>query len=122
MADDKLRCAWATNELSILYHDKEWGVPVHDDRLLFEFLILEGAQAGLSWDTILRKRARYREVFDNFDPAKIARYDARKKRSLLKDAGIIRNRLKIDSTISNAKAFLAVQKEFGSFDKYIWQF
>ena len=116
------RCHWASNEWNIPYHDEEWGVPVHDDRLLFEFLILEGAQAGLSWDTILRKRARYREVFDNFDPAKIARYDARKKRSLLKDAGIIRNRLKIDSTISNAKAFLAVQKEFGSFDKYIWQF
>src|SRR5499425_2513673 len=116
------RCHWASNEWNIPYHDEEWGVPVHDDRLLFEFLILEGAQAGLSWDTILRKRARYREVYDNFDVAKIARYDTRKKRALLKDPGIIRNRLKIDAAISNARAFLEVQREFGSFDKYIWQF
>jgi DNA-3-methyladenine glycosylase I len=117
-----VRCHWAGNEWNVPYHDEEWGVPVHEDRLLFEFLILEGAQAGLSWDTILRKRARYRQVFDNFDPAKVARYDARKKRALLKDPGIIRNRLKIDSAISNARAFIAIQKEFGSFDKYIWQF
>src|SRR5215470_249887 len=119
---DRVRCNWASNEWNMPYHDNEWGVPVHNDRTLFEFLILEGAQAGLSWDTILRKRARYREVLDGFDPAKVARYDARRKRALLKDPGIIRNRLKIDSTVSNAKAFLAVQKEFGSFDSYIWQF
>jgi DNA-3-methyladenine glycosylase I len=119
---EKVRCRWASNEWNIPYHDEEWGVPVHDDRVFFEFLILEGAQAGLSWDTILRKRDRYRELFDNFDPAKVARYDARKKRALLKDPGIIRNRLKIDSAVTNAQAFLAVQKEFGSFDKYIWQF
>ena len=104
------------------YHDEEWGVPVHDDRVLFEFLILEGAQAGLSWETVLRKRERYREVFDGFDAEKIARYDTRKVRSLLADPGIIRNRLKISSTISNARAFLDVQREFGSFDAYIWQF
>jgi DNA-3-methyladenine glycosylase I len=119
---EKVRCRWASNEWNIPYHDEEWGVPVHDERTFFEFLILEGAQAGLSWDTILRKRDRYRELFDNFDPAKVARYDARKKRALLKDPGIIRNRLKIDSAVTNAQAFLAVQKEFGSFDKYIWQF
>jgi DNA-3-methyladenine glycosylase I len=116
------RCAWARNELSIPYHDTEWGVPVHDDRLLFEFLVLEGAQAGLSWDTILRKRARYREVFDNFDPAVVARYGKRKVNSLLRDEGIIRNRLKIASAIGNAQAFLKVAEEFGSFDAYIWQF
>src|SRR5207249_12272216 len=116
------RCHWASNEWNIPYHDSEWGVPVHDDRLLFEFLILEGAQAGLSWDTILRKRDRYREVFDNFDPAKVARYDAKKKRSLLADPGIIRNRLKIDATITNAQLFLKTQDEFGSFDNYIWRF
>jgi DNA-3-methyladenine glycosylase I len=104
------------------YHDREWGVPVHDDRVLFEFLILEGAQAGLSWETILNKRENYRRAFDKFDARKIARYDAKKVRALLKDPGIVRNRLKVSSTISNAKAFLAVQKEFGSFDKYIWQF
>jgi DNA-3-methyladenine glycosylase I len=104
------------------YHDEEWGVPVHDDRCLFEFLTLEGAQAGLSWETVLRKRERYREVFDGFDASKIARYDARKVRELLADPGIIRNRLKISSTISNAQAFLEVQREFGSFDDYIWQF
>ena len=116
------RCAWAKNELSIPYHDAEWGVPVHDDRLLFEFLVLEGAQAGLSWDTILRKRARYREVFDNFDPAVVARYGKRKVNTLLRDAGIIRNRLKIAAAIGNAQAFLKVAEEFGSFDAYIWQF
>jgi DNA-3-methyladenine glycosylase I len=108
--------------LNIPYHDVEWGVPLHDDRAFFELLILEGAQAGLSWDTVLRKRARYREVFDGFDVGKVARYDQKKARDLLKDAGIIRNRLKIAAAISNAQAFLKVQKEFGSFDKYIWQF
>ena len=116
------RCPWAANEWNIPYHDEEWGVPIHDDRLLFEFLILEGAQAGLSWDTILRKRARYQEVFDNFDPQLVARYDARKVRALLKDPGIIRNRLKIAATISNARAFLKIQEEVGSFDAYIWKF
>jgi DNA-3-methyladenine glycosylase I len=104
------------------YHDEEWGVPVHDDRLLFEFLILEGAQAGLSWQTVLRKRDRYREVFDGFDAARIARYDARKVRTLLGDPGIIRNRLKIAATISNARALLDTQEKFGSFDTYLWQF
>jgi DNA-3-methyladenine glycosylase I len=117
-----IRCHWAQKEINVPYHDEEWGVPVHDDRILFEFIILEGAQAGLSWDTILAKRARYREVFDNFDAEKIACYDKKKVAALLKDAGIIRNRLKIASTISNAQAFLKVQKEFGSFDKYLWQF
>ena len=117
-----IRCRWATGELNIPYHDEEWGVPLHDDRGLFELLILEGAQAGLSWDTVLMKRARYRQVFDGFDVEKVARYDKRKVRELLKDAGIIRNRLKIAATISNAQAFLKVQEEFGSFDKYIWQF
>jgi DNA-3-methyladenine glycosylase I len=116
------RCRWATSELNIPYHDGEWGVPLHEDRGLFELLILEGAQAGLSWDTVLMKRARYREVFDGFEVAKVARYDKKKVRALLKDAGIIRNRLKIASTISNAQAFLKVQEEFGTFDKYIWQF
>jgi len=116
------RCHWATSELNIPYHDEEWGVPLHDDRGLFEFLILEGAQAGLSWDTVLMKRARYREVFDGFGVEKVARYDKKKVRELLKDAGIIRNKLKIAATISNAQAFLEVQEEFGSFDKYIWQF
>jgi DNA-3-methyladenine glycosylase I len=106
----------------VAYHDKEWGVPVHDDRRLFEFLILEGAQAGLSWETILNKRENYRRAFDRFDAKKIARYDQRKVRELLGNAGIVRNRLKIAATISNAEAFLAVQKEFGSFDRYIWQF
>jgi DNA-3-methyladenine glycosylase I len=106
----------------IRYHDEEWGVPVHDDRALFEFLILEGAQAGLSWETVLRKRKRYREVFDEFDAAKIARYDAKKVRALLADPGIIRNRLKISAAVSNAQAFLTVQREFGSFDAYLWQF
>jgi DNA-3-methyladenine glycosylase I len=116
------RCHWAAKEVNIPYHDEEWGVPLHDDRGLFELLILEGAQAGLSWDTVLMKRARYREVFDGFDPEKVARYDKKKVRELLKDAGIIRNRLKIASTISNAQALLKVQQEFGAFDKYIWQF
>jgi DNA-3-methyladenine glycosylase I len=116
------RCHWATSELNIPYHDEEWGVPLHDDRGLFELLIWEGAQAGLSWDTVLKKRARYREVFDGFDVEKVARYDKKKVRELLKDAGIIRNRLKIAATISNAQAFLKVQEEFGSFNKYIWQF
>ena len=117
-----VRCPWASNELNIPYHDEEWGVPVRDDRKWFEFLILEGAQAGLSWDTILRKRARYREVLDGFDPAKVARYDKRKMASLLKDPGIIRNRLKIRATIGNARAFLKVQEEFETFDKYVWRF
>jgi DNA-3-methyladenine glycosylase I len=119
---DLNRCAWAKGELYQAYHDREWGVPVHDDRLLFEFLILEGAQAGLSWITILKKRENYRRAFDNFEPKKIAGYDARKIKKLLADEGIVRNRLKIESTVGNAKAFLAVQKEFGSFDKYIWSF
>jgi DNA-3-methyladenine glycosylase I len=122
LQNDAIRCQWATSALNIPYHDEEWGVPVHDDKRWFEFLILEGAQAGLSWDTILRKRERYREVFDGFDPAIVARYGKKKEKELLADAGIIRNRLKISSTISNARAFLAVQKEFGSFDAYIWQF
>jgi DNA-3-methyladenine glycosylase I len=115
------RCSWASNDLSIRYHDEEWGRPTHDDATLFEFLILEGAQAGLSWDTILKKRENYRAAFDCFDPKKIAEYKNRKIQSLMQDAGIIRNRLKIASTIQNANAFLQVQKEFGSFDTYIWQ-
>jgi DNA-3-methyladenine glycosylase I len=119
---NKVRCHWAANELNIAYHDEEWGVPVHDERIWFEFLILEGAQAGLSWDTVLRKRARYREVFDGFEAEKVARYDKKKVRELLRDPGIIRNRLKVDATISNALAFLEVQKEFGSFDAYVWRF
>jgi len=122
MNSTPIRCPWATNDLSIRYHDEEWGKPVHDDRRLFEFLILEGAQAGLSWDTILKKRENYRAAFDNFDPKKIARYDRRKIETLMGNAGIIRNRLKIASAIKNAKAFLKVQDEFGSFDAYIWQF
>ena len=116
------RCSWATNDLNIPYHDEEWGVPLHDDRKLFELLILEGAQAGLSWDTILKKRARYREVFDGFDFEKVARYDKKKVRELLKDAGIIRNKMKIAATIGNAKALLKVREEFGTFDAYIWRF
>src|SRR3989449_10214826 len=116
------RCPWATTELAIEYHDREWGVPLHDDRRLFEFLILEGAQAGLSWITILKKRENYRRVFDNFDARKIARYDSRKIKKLLADPGIVRNRLKIEATVRNAQAFLAVQKEFGSFDRYLWRF
>lgn len=121
-ATSVIRCHWATSELNIPYHDVEWGVPVHDDHKLFEFLILEGAQAGLSWDTILKKRARYREVFDRFDPEKVARYDKKKARELLADAGIIRNRLKIEAAISSARSFLKVQDEFTSFDSYIWRF
>lgn len=116
------RCGWAKNDLAIEYHDTEWGVPVHDDRTLFEFLILEGAQAGLSWDTVLAKRDNYRQVFDNFDVKKIAKYDEAKCSELLQDAGIIRNRLKVASAVRNANAFIAVQKEFGTFDKYIWGF
>lgn len=119
---EKKRCAWPKAELDIEYHDREWGVPVHDDHLLFEFLILEGAQAGLSWSTILKKRESYREAFDGFDAKKIARYDEKKVAELMANAGIVRNRLKIAATIRNAEAFLKVQKEFGSFDKYIWQF
>ena len=121
-ASDPIRCRWASNPLSIAYHDSEWGVPLHDDRRLFEFLILEGAQAGLSWDTILQKRENYRAAFDRFDPVKVARYDRRKTQALLRNEGIVRNRLKIASAIANAQAFLAVRKEFGSFDRYIWQF
>ena len=116
------RCPWAQDETNIQYHDFEWGLPVHDDRLLFEFLILEGAQAGLSWTTILKKRDNYREAFKQFDPATVARFDERKQKSLLANPGIVRNRLKVDSSISNAKAFLTVQDEFGTFDKYIWRF
>jgi DNA-3-methyladenine glycosylase I len=116
------RCPWAKSELMIAYHDREWGVPVHDDRVLFEFLILEAAQAGLSWETILKKRDNYRKAFDGFDPALIARYGAKKRTSLLADAGIVRNRLKIDATIQNAKAFADVVAELGSFDKYLWSF
>jgi DNA-3-methyladenine glycosylase I len=118
----KTRCGWATNELSIRYHDEEWGVPLHDDRTLFEFVILEGAQAGLSWNTVLQKRERYREVFDQFDARLVAKYGDKKVSQLLADPGIIRNRLKVASAIQNARAFLAVQKEFGTFDAYIWQF
>lgn len=116
------RCQWAKTPLSIEYHDREWGVPVHDDRTLFEFLILEGAQAGLSWETILRKRENYRRAFDNFDARKVAKYDQGKVAKLLSDEGIIRNRLKIAAAIQNANEFLAVQKEFGSFDAYVWRF
>jgi DNA-3-methyladenine glycosylase I len=123
MADTKKRCAWATTDpLYITYHDAEWGVPVHNDRKLFEMLTLEGAQAGLSWITILKKRENYRKSFERFDPRAIARYDSRKIRHLLSLEGIVRNRLKIRGTINNAQAFLAVQSEFGSFDQYIWNF
>ena len=119
----KHRCAWSgTDPLYNLYHDTEWGVPVHNDRKLFEMLNLEGAQAGLSWITILRKRENYRKAFDNFDPKKIVKYNVKKISSLMKNEGIVRNQLKINSVVSNAKAFLEVQKEFGSFDNYIWQF
>jgi DNA-3-methyladenine glycosylase I len=117
-----IRCSWATTPLGIAYHDKEWGVPVHDDRVLFEFLLLEGAQAGLSWETILRKRDAYRKAFAGFDPRKMARFTPAKVRALMKDERIVRNRLKIESAVTNAKAFLAVQKEFGSFDAYVWRF
>ena len=117
-----LRCHWATNPLSTKYHDEEWGVPVHNDRRWFEFLILEGVQAGLSWETILRKRERYRRVLAGFDPAKVARFDAKRVRKLLGDPGIVRNRLKIKATVANARAFLQLQEQFGSFDSYIWTF
>lgn len=120
----RARCGWAreADPESQRYHDEEWGRPVHDDRRLFEMLILEGAQAGLSWSTILRKRAGYRRAFARFDPRKVARFDARRRAALMRDPGIVRNRLKIDSTVSNARAFLAVQREFGSFDRYLWAF
>lgn len=117
-----VRCNWARNDLAIEYHDREWGTPQHDDHVLFEFLLLEGAQAGLSWDTILNKRENYRSAFSGFDPKAVAKYGSRDVHRLLQDPGIVRNRLKIDSAIKNAKAFLALQKEFGSFDRYIWQF
>ena len=120
--DEMQRCEWARNDLAIKYHDEEWGVPVHDDRVLFEFLLLEGAQAGLSWDTILRKREAYRKAFSGFDPVRIARYNEARIERLMENAGIVRNRLKIESAVGNAKAFLKVAKEFGSFDKYIWGF
>jgi len=116
------RCSWPTSDLDIAYHDKEWGVPVHDEQTFFEFLTLEGAQAGLSWSIILRKRETYRRAFAGFDPRKVARFTARKVARLLQDPGIVRNRLKIASTVSNARAFLAVQREFGSFDAYVWRF
>jgi DNA-3-methyladenine glycosylase I len=116
------RCAWPSSPLDIEYHDTEWGVPVHEDRVLFEFLVLEGAQAGLSWSTILKKRENYRRAFAGFDPRKVGRFSKAKINELMRDEGIVRNRLKIDSTVSNAKAFLAVQKEFGSFDRYVWGF
>jgi DNA-3-methyladenine glycosylase I len=119
---DKVRCSWAQTPLGILYHDKEWGVPVHNDQVLFEFLTLEGAQAGLSWETILRKREAYRVAFGGFDPAHVARFTSARVERLLRNPGIVRNRLKIESTVRNAKAFLAVQKQFGSFDSYLWKF
>jgi DNA-3-methyladenine glycosylase I len=121
-ATELRRCPWAKTGLYIEYHDREWGVPEHDDRTLFEFLVLEGAQAGLSWETILKKRDNYREAFDNFDPATVAEYGKRKEQSLLANPGIVRNRLKIAAAIRNAKAFWAIQKEFGTFDAYIWGF
>ena len=119
---EPVRCSWAKGERYIRYHDEEWGVPVHDDRTLFEFLILEGAQAGLSWSTILNKRENYRRAFDEFDPKLVAQYRAKKIKALLADAGIVRNKLKIAAAIENAKAFLRVREEFGTFDSYIWQF
>jgi DNA-3-methyladenine glycosylase I len=122
LATTPVRCGWARNDLALAYHDQEWGVPVHDDHRWFEFLLLEGAQAGLSWDTILRKRENYRAAFSGFDPARIARFDQRKLARLLGDEGIVRNRLKIESAVTNAKAFLKIQGEFGTFDDYIWRF
>ena len=120
---EQTRCPWPVEKPFWRdYHDREWGTPVHDERVLFEFLILEGAQAGLSWDTILRKREAYREAFAGFDPVKVARFDARRRASLMKNEGIVRNRLKIESAVSNAKAFLDVQREFGEFDRYLWTF
>ncbi|MCZ7564830.1 MAG: DNA-3-methyladenine glycosylase I [Burkholderiales bacterium] len=122
MGDSPVRCAWCLgSEQYVRYHDQEWGVPVHDDRVLFEFLILEGAQAGLSWSTILQKRAGYRQAFAGFDPRRVARFDAARRRRLLADAGIVRNRAKIEAAASNARAFLAIQDEFGSFDAYLWR-
>ena len=121
-ASERLRCPWAQGDQYVEYHDAEWGVPVHDDRLLFEFLILEGAQAGLSWATILKKREDYREAFDQFAPVVVAKYSKEKQASLMANAGIVRNRLKIESTIDNAKAFLVVKQEIGSFDEFIWNF
>lgn len=120
--DPRIRCSWARTPLSIAYHDVEWGVPVHDDKVLFEFLILEGAQAGLSWETILAKRSAYRECFAGFDPAAVARFTPARTERLLQNPGIVRNRLKITSTVTNAKAFLRVQHEFGSFNSYVWRF
>ncbi len=123
MADTVQRCSWANgSELEKTYHDTEWGVPLHDDRALFEFVTLEGAQAGLSWATVLKKRGNYRKLFNDFDVEKIARYNKRKIESLLNNPGIIRNRLKIESTVTNARAFIEIQNEFGSFDSYIWRF
>ncbi len=116
------RCAWARSPAMVEYHDREWGVPVHDDRVLFEFITLEGAQAGLSWETILARREAYRRAFADFDPAKVARFTAARRARLMLDAGIVRNRLKIDSTVTNAAAFLEVQREFGSFDRFLWEF
>src|ERR1700752_1438454 len=122
MKEDLIRCSWARNPLSIRYHDEEWGAPQHQDRVLFEFLIFEGAQAGLSWDTILKKRENYRAAFDGFHVAKVDSYERRKLQDLLRAPGIVRNRLKIDAAVKNAQAFLKVQKEFGSFDRYVCQF
>jgi DNA-3-methyladenine glycosylase I len=119
---ERRRCAWARGALEIRYHDREWGVPLHHDRRLFELLILEGAQAGLSWSTILKKRPAYRKAFDRFDPARVARYKSSRVRRLMNDAGIVRNRAKIEATIANARAFLAVRREHRTFDRYIWQF
>jgi len=119
---DLTRCHWARTELDIAYHDREWGVPVHDDRLLFELLTLEGAQAGLSWSTILKKRDGYREAFAEFDVERVARFTAARRERLMRDEGIVRNRLKIESAVVNARAFMAVQREFGSFDRYVWNF
>ena len=119
---EKKRCSWPKGELYVRYHDEEWGIPLHDERLLFEFLVLEGAQAGLSWSTILSKRENYRKAFDKFDPRKVARYDQTKVDELLSNSGIVRNKLKVNAAIQNAGAFLEVQKEFGTFDKYIWTF
>ena len=119
---DLTRCRWARTELDIAYHDREWGVPVHDDRLFFELLTLEGAQAGLSWSTILKKREGYREAFSGFDVARVARFTAARRERLMRDEGIVRNRLKIESTVQNARAFMAVQREFGTFDEYVWRF
>jgi DNA-3-methyladenine glycosylase I len=122
MSKEVIRCSWPTHDLYIRYHDEEWGVPVHDDRLWFEHIILDGAQAGLSWSTILNKRENYRAAFDNFDAQRVARYDARKIEQLLGNAGIVRNRLKVESAVNNARGFLKVQEEFGTFDRYIWPF